>query len=240
MELLAWWNLVFLLPGGAGIFLVLLSVLGLGGSHDADHDVPVHHDHDHDLHHDAPLALPPHAGAPGHEAGHEPPGLVAGALSLLGVGRAPLTVVLTILCLSFGFVGFALNRALGGLLPLWQLFPVSLGTALVGSTLLTGVSARAIGRLVPREESYATPFAALEGQTGKIVLLLSPTEGYAQVHDRYGNLHEIHCRGLEGAPLRKDQPILVVQAQSDKRLCLVVENELERPALPDGESSNGV
>ena len=231
MELLAWWNLIFLLPGTVGTMLVLLSALGLG--HDPDMHTDLAGDahaeigagHDVDAHHEAG------AGAGDHGVDS----LVGDALSLLGVGRVPLMVLLPMLCLFFGFFGFGVNQTLSALLPVEGFVPISLGSALLGSFFLTGGLARIIARILPKEESYATSYRALAGQTGKVVLLLSPTEGYAQVRDRYGNFQEVRCQSLEGTPLRKGQPIIIARVQPEERLCLVVENELDGKAPPEGQ-----
>ncbi|MBI2877713.1 MAG: DUF1449 family protein [Candidatus Tectomicrobia bacterium] len=222
MEFLAWWNLIFLLPGSVGILLALLAALGVGDDHGPDVDAHVdtvaieteveadlEADHEADVH---------HGGG----------GLLADLLSLLGVGQVPLGILLTMLCLLFGFIGFGVNQLLAGLLPVWGFVPISLGAAALGSLFLTGSLARVVSRFLPAEESYVTSFEALAGQTGKVVLLCSPTEGYAQVRDRYGNLQEVHCQSLEGRPLQKGQPILIVEVQPQERICLVVENDLER------------
>jgi len=219
MELLAWWNLIFLLPGIVGAMLVLLSTLGLGHGHDAGGAVhgDIDADHDADVHHET--------GADGGD--HESDSSLKDALSLLGVGRVPLMVLMPMLCLLYSFLGFGVNQVLSGVLPVEVFLPISLGTALVGSFFLGGGLARIMARLLPQEESYASSYHALTGQTGKVVLLLSPTEGYAQVRDRYGNLQEVHCQSLEGKPLWKGQSIIIANVQPEARLCLVVANDLE-------------
>ncbi|RME07030.1 MAG: DUF1449 family protein [Deltaproteobacteria bacterium] len=269
MELLAWWNLVFLIPGSMGIMLALLSALGLGegGEHDlaaeADHDIDVAGDHDidvagdhdidvagdHDIDvagdHDIDVAgdhdivvAGDHEGAiESGEGGEVSPdsGFLSDMLSLLGWGRVPLMLFLTIFCLSFSFLGLGLNRFLAAFFfsPA-VFFPLSLLGAAAGGGLLTGMSSRTIARLLPKEESYAVGVEALVGEIGHVVALLSPQEGYVQIRDRFGNLHEMRCKRLDGKPLSKEGSVIVARVDPQERLCFVLENELDAIEEPKG------
>ncbi|RME51169.1 MAG: DUF1449 family protein [Deltaproteobacteria bacterium] len=252
MELLAWWNLVFLIPGSMGIMLALLSAIGLGegGEHDlaadADHDIDVAPDHDIDVapDHDIDVApdhdidvAPDHAGAveigEGGEASPDS-GFLSDMLSLLGWGRVPLMLFLTIFCLSFSFLGLGLNRFLSAFFSPAAFFPLSLLGAAAGGGLLTGISSRTIARFLPKEESYAVGVEALVGEIGHVVALLSPQEGYLQVRDRFGNLHEMRCKRLDGKPLSKEGSVIVARVDPQERLCFVMENELDAIEEPKG------
>jgi membrane protein implicated in regulation of membrane protease activity len=240
MDLLAWWNLVFLLPGSLGLLFAALSAVGLDGGEDAQGDLHGDADAPAELPGEVEAAhgldghdLPAHGGLDGHDASDAAGGVLMGPLLLLGVGRVPLMILLTSLCLLFAFIGLGMNQLLVGALAPWQALPLSFVTALAGSLVSTSLVARAVGHLVPKEESYATSFAALAGQGGKIVLLVSPSVGYAHILDRYGNLQEVRCQSLEGKPLYKGQPVLVAEARQAERLCLVIEDEIEARRLPD-------
>jgi amino acid transporter len=223
MKWLAWWNLLFLLPGSAGLVLAFLSAIGVGSDHEAesDHD----HDHDHDNDHDH-----------GQGEHHGEAGFVSGALSLLGVGRVPLMILLTMLFLFFGFIGVSVNLLLARHLPPISLVPVALLTGLLGSYFLTASFGRAIARIVPKEESYATSFEKLVGQTGHVVLVLGASEAYTQVTDRFGNFQEIRCKELDGKPLHQGQAVLITSVDVNEHICFVVENDLDsREDSRDGE-----
>jgi hypothetical protein len=97
--LLEWWNLVFLLPFALAVVYYLVLATGtvaLDHEHDADHD---HEGVEHAI---------------GSEQG--PTSSLLHALSFLGIGRAPLSIVLTTFCLVWGFVGYASNQVLDDLL----------------------------------------------------------------------------------------------------------------------------
>ncbi|MBI2571847.1 MAG: DUF1449 family protein [Candidatus Schekmanbacteria bacterium] len=252
MQTFAWWNLVFLLPGSVGLLLGLLSALGVGGDSEGHDDGDAEGDAEGDVHADAGDGTVVHVDASpdgdahaeaaeahgalipaatgtmphyGHDAAAD--SALAAILGVLGVGKVPLTVLLMTLSLLFALIGFTINRLLHGILPVPVFFSISLVAASAGSFALTGRICALLGRLVPREESYATSFAALAGQTGQVVLLITATEAYAQIHDRFGNLQEVRCESMDGKALRRGEAILVAQARAEDRVCLVVENELE-------------
>jgi hypothetical protein len=83
-----------------------------------------------------------------------------------------------------------------------------------------------VARVVPKEESYASTFPALVGQAGRVVLTLGEDGGYAQVHDRFGNLQEVRCRSVDGQRLHAGQLVLVAAVEDASRVCLVVVDEL--------------
>ncbi|MBC7881702.1 MAG: DUF1449 family protein [Anaerolineae bacterium] len=148
---------------------------------------------------------------------------VEGAISLIGVGRVPLLTWLTMLCIFYGFLGVAANLLLGvrDASNLGLIASAALASA-VGSLVLTALFSRLIGRLFPSQESYAGSFASLVGQSGRVVLLISPTEGFAQVRDSFGNLQEVRYRSIEGSPLTKNQSIIVADVVVARSLCLVL------------------
>src|SRR5687768_3286431 len=76
------------------------------------------------------------------------------ALTFLGIGRTPLSIVLTTLWLTWGFVGYAANMLLSGVLPFPLFVPISLLVAGGSALLLTRSFARLVARLVPRSESF--------------------------------------------------------------------------------------
>lgn len=240
-DLLHWWNLLFLVPGAVGTMLGLLAMLGVG-DHDVDHEHDLGHDveHDHDLAHDVEHEHEvEHAGhGPGHDVpgadqalhhavqqGPSHEGWVSTTLSLLGFGRIPFGVSLISLMLFFALFGLGANALLAPLLP--YALPLSVVGALAGSAFTTRWVAKLLARIAPKIETHAGTFVGLAGCTGRIVTLLSPTEGYAQLRDRFGNLQEVRCQSARGEALRRDMPILVVEARSADHLVLVVENDLE-------------
>jgi hypothetical protein len=177
---LAWWNLLFILPFAAA---VLYYVLLAAGVWELEHDHDVHVDHDH----------PPSGGA-----------LLDQALTLLGIGRAPLSIVLTTFCLVWGFVGFATSYALDASAPTALLVPAALVAAATAATIATRSLAALLSRLVPRTQSYGIARRDLKGRTGQARFPIGERFGSATVVDQNGFPHEVDCRvrpGQSGIPV---------------------------------------
>jgi membrane protein implicated in regulation of membrane protease activity len=184
MEALQWWNLIFLLPAvGALIYLL---VLALGAIPLEGHDVDVGH----------------HLDAGHHDVEHGDGDPFHGALSLIGVGRVPLSLVLMSFAFLWGFFGWLGNRLFSMVLPSPSLFLwPSLVMAFLGAAVLTGVLARGLGRMMPSTESYGATARDLIGGMGDVRYALTAQNGSVQVHDRYGTLHEVPARVLPGEPM---------------------------------------
>ncbi|TMB07084.1 MAG: DUF1449 family protein [Deltaproteobacteria bacterium] len=198
--LLGWWNLVFLLPGAAGLCLGFLSTLSARGD-----DAGAH-----------PAADADSEAAREADADHDPLGF---GLALLGVGRVPLGFLLTVLLTTYGAIGLVTNRILPSM-P--ALLPVSLALAASGSLLVSALLSRLLARIAPRDEMDASAFESLVGCSGTVVALLPAAEGYAQVQDQYGNVQEVRCKDVSSTPLRPGERVVIARVESGQRLCLVV------------------
>jgi hypothetical protein len=204
--LLSWQSVIFYIPLAVGILLVV--GWAMGALH--HHDIGGGPDGDHDVGHGA-----------GHDAEHDHDGFMERALSLLGVGRVPLTVLVMIASLYFGGIGLICNMLLAGLgLPGWLFGTISVGVALVGTITLAGATARLLGRVLPTTETYLITRQAFAGCTGKLLLPADASSGYAQVKDREGNVHNIKCR-TNGATLAKGREILVVEYDEETQVYVV-------------------
>lgn len=207
-----WWNLMFLVP--LGLALLYLGVYSLSGwtfgegldhDFDADADADVHLDADVDADADADVhADLDHASADGdHDAEAEGNGgtpVWLAILSLLGVGRIPVSLVLMVLGLTWGLVGFGANRVIGGERP-WA---VSLPVAAVSAVVVSNVTAKLVRRYLPLNETYAVPRHNLLGRTGQAIYAIDETFGMATVHDATGTLHQVTCRVAKGhGPIAK-------------------------------------
>ena len=106
--LATWWNLIYVIPFGlALVYLGVYAVSGLtfGEDLEIDHDVDL--DHDVDVDHDVEVD----ADADGEtEVGGGSSSAFMAALGWLGVGRIPLSLVLMVLLLTWGGIGFAVNQ----------------------------------------------------------------------------------------------------------------------------------
>jgi membrane protein implicated in regulation of membrane protease activity len=182
MDLLQWWNLVFLLPALAALLYLLLLAFGAmpGEGHDLHPGGHVELHHDHDLAHGD--------GDPFH-----------GALNLIGVGRVPLSLLLMSFGLLWGFFGWLGVQIFRGVLvtPALFIWPAAV-LALIGSTVFTSVLARGLGRLMPSTESYGAGARELVGRVADVRYSLTESAGTVQTYDRLGSLHEVPARVLPG------------------------------------------
>lgn len=187
MNLLDWWNLLFVLPFLGAVLYLLLQAFGLTsdgsggeGAADAGVDAEGH-----------PLGFVHAVGIHDHvsEAG------LAKALSFLGIGRVPISIIVMSFCLIWGFTGWASNLLLQDALKSPLIFVwISLGVALFASITLTGLLSRLYARFLPTTETYAVPREALVGRTADVIHAVTQQGGTARLRDQYGNLRDIPCR----------------------------------------------
>jgi len=219
-HLLAWQNLVFYIPLAVGLILVFGSAFGghdTGADHDVDHDV----DHDHD------------GGTKGHvDTAHDhETTFVMKALSLLGIGRVPLTLVLMIMSFLFGGFGMISNGVLSAIgLPAWLYGPISIAVSSVVTLTLTGKAAQLLNRFMPTTETYRVSRHDFAGCTGTLLQPANPTDGYAQVKDHEGNVHNVKCRTIRGE-LPKGGDILVIEYDEENQTCIVDANPVSTRSL---------
>jgi len=213
---LDWQNVVFYIPLTVGLLLVLVAMLG-GHDHSGAHA---------EAHVDGHLE--PHAGldagADHHGLAAEVPGegsSLGKVLSVFGVGKVPLTIVLMVAYLVFGGVGVIANIVFSsaGLAP-GVFGPISIGVAFAVVLASTGAAARLLQRVMPASETYRVSRHDFAGCTGKLLLPADATSGYAQVKDFEGNVHNIQCRAIK-EPLPKGAAILVVAYDEKTRTFLV-------------------
>ncbi|MFW6438153.1 MAG: hypothetical protein ACOCZ7_03980 [Armatimonadota bacterium] len=257
MDLLAWYNLIFVAPVGlAGVYLAL-SATGIGDlggeadiDADADVDIDMDHDvdvdmdadadvdfdadadvemdHDLDLDHDVEADVGAdidhdveahgHLGAE-HEV-HEIPAdshetsLLLRALSILGFGKVPVSILMTCLMVIFGATGIMANGLFETVTP-WSWPPEiyfwpSLALALAASFGLTGSVARGLNRLMPTKETYAVTEEELVGQVGVSVYgIREDGRGPVNVKDAGGTLHQVIGRTMDGAIAKGNEVLLV-------------------------------
>ncbi len=204
MNPLAWNHLLFLIPLVAGILLALAQAfggVGDGSDHDVDHDAGADHDHD---------------------AEHEgSPSAFAHALDWLGIGRVPMSLLVTIALLLFGGAGVATSIALLGL-PAWASALVSLAVATAICFTLTPSIARRLARVMPATESYNTSKEDLVGKTGEAILRVTDgTASVADVRDARGDLYRIAVRTERGEVIDKGQRVVTIGRDPDKDVYIV-------------------
>ncbi len=168
VELLEWWNLIFLLPAAAAVLYVLLLAVGALPFDDLGLDVDTH---------DA-------------DGGHD-------LLGILGVGRVPISVVFISFSLLWGVIGWFAMRAFRPIWPEPGVFVwPALLVALVGAVSLTRVMTRLLSRVMPGTESYGAGARELIGRMAETRYPISATGGSVQVYDQHGTMHEVPARVL--------------------------------------------
>ena len=113
----------------------------------------------------------------------------------LNVGRVPVLVLLLTFLTSFAVTGYVVQAvALGvtGLLPSLLVGPLALAAALPA----TRATSRVLGRILPKEETYAISPEELVGEIATVTLgpIRRRTAGKARVMDAHGNLHFVRVR----------------------------------------------
>lgn len=130
-----------------------------------------------------------------------PSGPIDGIFTLLGIGRVPLTIWLALFLLLFAGIGVGgqalADSLLGAPLDRW-LAAVMAGIAALP---VTGVLARPLGAILPRDETTAVSLDALLGRRARITdgTARSGSPARAQVRDHYGHPHHVMVEPHEAA-----------------------------------------
>lgn len=189
---------------------------------DADHDVDVDHDVDADADADAaPVAETHGVEHEVHESepGHEDASMLMRALTVLGFGKVPVSILVTCLMVIFGVVGLISNGIFASVLP-WKWGPTlyfwpSLALATFLSCALTGAAARALHRVMPTSETYAVRPEALVGSTGHAVYpLILGVKGVVDVTGPDGTVCRIAGQPLEGE-IEKGREVILTRYHRD-------------------------
>jgi len=229
--LLAWWNLIFVVPFGlALLYLGLYAATGIGvgdtdtdtdgdgdvdADHDADleHDADVDHDVDADADHDADADADHDADTDtDHDADGDPVPLHAAVLGFLGVGTVPVGFVLMALLMTWGATGFITNQLLA---PRYgdgpRLAAASAPAAALASLLVLRAVVSAVRRWLPLNESSARRRHELLGCSGQALFEVNENFGLVAVRDDRGELYQVPCRVEPGLPaLPKGARVLLV------------------------------
>ncbi len=192
-DLLAWWNLIFLLPFATAVGYLLL--VALGGLH-FDHDVEMDHDHDLD---------------------GEADNLFLQTLGILGVGKVPLSMILMSFCLIWGFVGWVCNEGFSQILPAPWFVVASVVTTFVVTLACTRVVASTVGRIFPSTESYGSTHQDLVGKLAAVRFTLTEgSRGSATLYDNHKTFLEVPCRLMDGEePISSGEQVILCAFDED-------------------------
>ena len=204
---LDWYNVVF--TASIVFWLIYLFMTAIGGStsdhmdvsHDADPDF---HDLNHDVHHEI-----------GH--GHS---LTSNLLSFLGVGKCPISIILMLLGISFGFIGLVCNGFFSAFkIPVILYFWFSFGIALIAAVAFTRACSTVIARYMPKKGTTALDdLSCLVGLHGETSTIVDKDGGRIRVQDQYGSMHNLYCTMVEGdEPIPPNTEVLIVSRLVDGR-----------------------
>ena len=188
-------------------------------SADQDVDQDADHDLDHEMQHDA-------AHETDHEAAHGG-GAGFSVLAYVGAGKAPLMVVLLILCGSVGVLGWALNALVQGI---FGAFPglamvITLPGALLAGSFISARTSRLIGSLLP---PLSTTAVTAQGLVGHQAVVTSPwvDEKYGKVRlrDPAGTLLSLFAvlDAPAATPIRRGEQVTLVSYDKGKKVYRVV------------------
>lgn len=240
--LIAWYNLPFTLMLGLGVLLAGLQLFGLSHDgdtdvdahadvdadihvdvdhdvdlhldHDIDHDIDLHLDHavDHDIDHDV-----------NHDVSHDAPSGFSW-LAFIGIGKAPLMVVVLIVLMTTGLLGWFLNGLAVGILgffPALLLLATFLVSVVTGS-LVTSRVTRFIGRALPPVSTTATRAQALVGRPGTVTSpFVDHRYGLVRLRDDGGTLISLFAVTEDAEPIPRGESVILLSYDAAKRLYLV-------------------
>ncbi len=225
IQLLEWQNLPFVLPFVSAVVYLLL--LASGGAPDHDHDVDtdagvdanadVDHGIEHTIGHDH-----------GHEHEHHSASLSAKFMSVLGLGKVPLSLLVMSFCFTWGFSGWLSNMILGSIFR----FPIiyfwmSATVAIVSSVILTGTIARGLSKVMPSTETYGIKEASLVGQTAEVRFPITARSGTACLYDSYRSFQEVPCRVNNGEETISADARVVLMRYDEKEKVFFVRREAQ-------------
>jgi membrane protein implicated in regulation of membrane protease activity len=223
----AWYNLPFtIMLMLCGLF-AMLQLIGLGddsdsdldADFDADLDADLDLDFDADADFDADFDTDLDADADLDVDADGLPDLLS-ILAFLGVGKAPLMVVLVVLMGSMAVIGWTLNTVLEvvlGSYPAWGLLLVLPIAFIVGGLISSRIS-RYIGRALPSISSTATGATGLIGRRGAVISpRIDGNYGLVRVRDQGGTLINVFAITTEEEPITGKSEVVLVEYDSEKK-----------------------
>ena len=211
--LLSWWNVPFLLPLGlsGGLMGLELVTGGLSELASLDFDVDVDVDADVDVDVDADVDVAADFG------------LLAG-LGWLGLGKAPLSVLVEVLLCSFGTSGLLVAGLLYDLVPglgPWSLL-LSVPVASVAAVLVTRSVGLVIARLMPARPDGPVA-GCYVGELGRSTMIIDARSGEVEVHGKHG-VAFVQARAMDEIP--RGVPVLLQAFDREETVYTAVVSEL--------------
>ncbi len=213
MAFLEWWNLIFVLPFLGALMYLLLLISGVTlaeGDFDLDADLDV-------------------------VAGFEP-GVLAKVLSFFGAGKVPMAILMMSACFTWGAVGYLSNIYFENILKVPSVFIwPSMAIACISSFLLTSVAGRAMAKLMPSTESYASSNRDLINEHATVRYKITAKSGSASLYDEYGTLREVPCRVNSGElSIERGRRVLLLSYDRERKAFVVCDDPptaIENPSF---------
>ena len=243
---IAWYNLPFTIMLVVGVVFAGLQLLGLSQEQDADADADIdadvdgdidadadadvdteleiqhdlEHDMDHDFDHDLDHDLDHDVD---HDMSHES---ISGFswLAFIGIGKAPLMVVILIVLTTTGLLGWFLNGLAIGALGFFPglLLLVTLMVSIVVGSFITSRVTRFIGRTLPPISTTATRAQALVGRPGTVISpFVDPRYGMVHLRDDGGTLISVFAITEDEQPIPRGEPVILLSYDAAQRRYLV-------------------
>nr|WP_281351836.1 YqiJ family protein [Altericroceibacterium indicum] len=154
-------------------------------------------------------------------------GIADGLTSMLGIGRLPLTMWLAVFLCVYAAGGVALQSFADSLTGA-PLHAVLAGViALVPALPVTGLLARPLGAIIPKDETTAIDRASLVGKRGVITMGRAARGSPARtcVKDRFGHPHFVMVEPHEdNVEFFEGEEVLIVRKEGDGFLAIAVED----------------
>ncbi len=212
--LTAWYNLPFSLMFMLSVIFAIVQAVGLGGESAAEGDGDIESDADVDADGDADADLNTD-GASGLDAS----GMFS-LLAFIGMGKAPLAVIISMLLSSVAVSGWALNRVVETLFapyPALALAGVLLLSVLIGA-VATSRGSRFLGRALPPVSTTATNELALVGRMGTVVSpAVDPVYGMVRLRDRSGTMINVFATSEDAAMISQGANVMLTSYDEQKK-----------------------
>ena len=158
-----------------------------------------------------------------------------GILALLGFGKLPLLMLLVLFLTIFGMVGLAgqqfIESLTGSLLSPWLAVPI----AAIAALPLTGLFARPLARIMPKDETTAVGIASLVGRFATIQTGRAQTgsPARAKVTDIHGHNHYIMVEPDNDGQILNEGEEVLLTAREGRKFRAISRGNANVPQLGD-------
>lgn len=233
----SWWYLMYIVPGGTAVLLLIIFAMsGLGSTGESDIDidtdaeidldtiefdidtnVDVDVDTSVDVDADTDVDSEISAGAEHHVS------FMIKMLSVFGIGKVPLTITIFGFMILWGGIGYAINEFMNnlGLNPHYFWWIVAPGTFMLSTFALRGTS-NFLAKILPSKKDAPKPLSYYVGSVGEVNYRISEHNGSARIVDNQGNGINVDCETRKGDPEIKEGKVLLYRYIKDRRIFIVV------------------